>query len=71
MSETVLTQLVREVARDATAQSRIETLPDGDLIDMGLSADEVRLVRDGFFDRVLRLGVMPDADTPVFGCCGG
>lgn len=71
MNDSVLTQLVREIARDATAQSRIEALADHDLTNMGLSTDEVRLVRDGFFDRVLRLGVMTDPDTPVFGCCDG
>jgi hypothetical protein len=70
MNDSVLTQLVREIARDYKAQARIEALPDADLTDMGLSTEEVRLVRDGFFDTVLRMGVMPDADTPV-NCCGG
>lgn len=67
MSVDVLVALAREVAADLSAQARIESLPDDELAGLGLDEDDIRSIREGFFDSVLRLGLTP-AESP--GCCG-
>jgi hypothetical protein len=68
MSVEALTELARRVAGDLSAQPRIEAMPDEELAALGLEPDEIRSIRTGFFDRVLRLGLVAD-DSP--GCCTG
>lgn len=70
MSEAVMVRLAREVTRDLSVQPVIEGLPDERLIEMGLEPEEIATIRDGFFNRVLRLGLFLD-DRPAAeqGCC--
>ena len=64
--------LAREVTRDLSAQPRIEALSDMELARLGLDEHEIRSIRDGFLDRVLRLGMpLDDALPPASGCCPG
>jgi hypothetical protein len=60
MSAESLVALVREVTSDYTAQARFEAMTDAELERLGLDAREVTLIRGGFFDQVLRLGVSVD-----------
>lgn len=69
MSQDVLVTLARQVAGDLSVQPRIEGMSDEELAQLGLDADEIRSIRQGFFDRILRLGISPDDDPP--GCCTG
>ena len=66
MSLEVLTGLVRDVVRDDRERVRLEGLPDDELLALGLTAEEVASIRDGLFDRVLRIGVSLDG-APT--CC--
>jgi hypothetical protein len=70
-TDTVLVRMVREVGADPRRQGEIEALSDDELLQLGLAAVEIEAIRDGFFDRALRLGIMPDPDSVVFGCCAG
>ena len=69
MSEQVMLALAQEVFRDLSAQRRIEAESDDELAQRGLTADEIRSLRDGFLDRMLRLGVPLDDWLPIGGCC--
>jgi hypothetical protein len=69
VSQDVMVALAKEVSRDWQAQQRIEALLDDELARMGLDDQEIRAIRDGFFDRVLMLGLSPDDQSP--GCCFG
>ncbi len=69
MSQDVMIALAREVTEDLSAQGRIEALPDEELARLGLDAEEIRSIRDGFLDRMLRLGIPLDDWLPVGGCC--
>lgn len=72
MSQDVMIALAREVTRDLSAQPRIEALSDEELARLGLDEHEIRSIRDGFFDRVLRLGMpLDDVLPPASGCCSG
>ncbi len=61
--------LAKDVTRDWHVQKRIEGLSDDELARMGLDEQEIRAIRDGFFDRVLMLGISLDEASP--GCCFG
>lgn len=72
MSQDVLSALAREVARSSEAQQRIEKSSDEELVQLGLDADEILSIRNGFFDRVLQLGIVADDGPPQsHGCCFG
>ncbi len=70
MSQEALLALAREVARDLSAQSRIEALPDEALAARGLDAAEITELRGGFIDRAMRLGLTGEDWVPLGGCCG-
>ncbi|HLZ71648.1 MAG TPA: hypothetical protein VKV26_17230 [Dehalococcoidia bacterium] len=67
MSLEVMVDLAKEAARDLSAQRRYEALSDDELARLGLSAEDVASIRDGFFDRVQRLGL--SLDPAPSGCC--
>jgi hypothetical protein len=67
MSLDVMVSLAREVAGDIAARTRIEALSDEELARLGLDDDEVRSIRDGFFDHVLRMGISLNEGQR---CCG-
>ena len=69
MSQDVLVTLARQVAGDLSAQPRIEAMSDEELAAVGLEPEEIRSIRTGFFDRVLRAGLAFGDDAP--GCCTG
>jgi hypothetical protein len=70
MSQDVMVALARQVSVDVAAQREIEALSDVQLHALGLSEDEIASIRDGFFDRVIRLGLILDDSSPQeHGCC--
>ena len=72
MSQEVLVQLAKEVARSYEAQKRYESSSDEDLIRLGLEPQEVASIRSGFFDRALMMGIVGDDRAPnEHGCCFG
>lgn len=72
MSTEVLVDLAKQVARDFGFQQHVETLPDDKLAELGLDPDEISSIRDGFFDRVLQMGIVLDDSPPsAHGCCFG
>jgi hypothetical protein len=72
MSEAVMVALAREVSVDVAAQRRYEALSDEELTELGLDGAEIAAIRDGFFDRVIRLGLILDDGLPqAHGCCFG
>ncbi len=68
MSQETMLALARQVVRDLSAQGRIESMSDDELAEAGLDDDEIGSIRDGFLDRMLRLGVPLDDWTPAAGC---
>jgi hypothetical protein len=66
MSQEVLVGLAKEVVADLWAQPRIEGMSDDELLALGLDDAEISSIRDGFFDKVLRLGISLSDDP---GCC--
>jgi len=70
MSQDVMVRLAREVTADLDAKERIEGRSDAELAAMGLEAQEIASIRDGFLKRVLQLGLFLD-DRPAReqGCC--
>lgn len=72
MSQDVLVDLAKTVVRDPGYQKHLETLPDERLVGLGLDQAEIDQIRDGFFDRILRLGMVLDDSPPqAQGCCFG
>jgi hypothetical protein len=72
MSQDMMVVLAKEVARDWRAQARFEAMSDAELAALGLDQREIAAIRDGFFDRVLMLGIAPDDGPPqAHGCCFG
>lgn len=67
MSLEVMVELAKEAARDLGAQRRYEALSDHELQRLGLDDAEVASIRDGFFDRVQRLGL--SLQPAPSGCC--
>ncbi len=70
MSQEALVALAREVARDLSAQARIEALADEALAERGLDASDIAELRAGFIDRIMRLGLSAEDWVPIGGCCG-
>jgi hypothetical protein len=70
MSQEVLVDLAKTVVRDPGYQKHLESLPDERLTGLGLDPEEIDQIRDGFFDRILRLGMVLDDSPPqAQGCC--
>ena len=64
--------LAKSVARDPGYQKYLESLTDDRLAGLGLDREEIEQIRDGFFDRVLLVGVVLDDSPPqAQGCCFG
>jgi hypothetical protein len=68
-TDTVLVEVVRGVGKDPRLAAWIEALSDEELAILGLSPVEVTAIRGGFLDRAMRLGIVPEPDAVVFGCC--
>jgi len=70
MSLDVMVDLAKSVVRDPGYQKHLEALTDERLAGLGLDPEEIVQVRDGFFDRVLRMGMALDDSPPqAQGCC--
>ena len=70
MSLDVMVDLAKSVARDPGYQKYLESLTDDRLAGLGLDREEIEQIRDGFFDRVLLMGVVLDDSPPqAQGCC--
>jgi hypothetical protein len=70
MSQEVMVDLAKTVVRDPGYQQQLEALTDERLARLGLDPEEIVQVRNGFFDRVLRMGMVLDDSPPqAQGCC--
>jgi hypothetical protein len=70
MSQDVLVDLAKSVVRDPGYQRHLESLSDERLTGLGLDPEEIDQIRDGFFDRILRMGMVLDDSPPqAQGCC--
>ncbi len=70
MSQDVMVELAKTVVRDPGYQKHLESLPDERLAGLGLNQEEIVQIRDGFFDRILQIGMVLDDSPPqAHGCC--
>ena len=70
MSQDVMVQLARAVTSDFRLQKKIEAKSDAELAEMGLDAEDIASIRDGFLKRVLQLGMaLDDRPASEWTCC--